>query len=308
MKRIIGISFVILAVTLFSCQNDKVDIPVDDGLFEKSAQITLTEVELEAATIETDYEVEFYANAEEMLTRWWKIGKAWRWNDKLRDQINHCPEVIIENGEENGYPKTITLNYGEEGIELRNGKILTGQIIMEITAPKKSRDYTRMVSYNNFGVDFLIINGTSVVTVDKTEDTFRNHKSDLTFTKEGAFEISRSAVRNWSWVEGMETVEDQTDDVIHIEGNILAENGTDSYEKKIVEPLVRKKDCRFIVAGIVEIYLNDTKISTLNYGDGTCDAIATMYIESSNEEIEIDLKEHKMKGKHHQQEKQNGNE
>ncbi|NQU54825.1 MAG: hypothetical protein HQ522_20075, partial [Bacteroidetes bacterium] len=305
MKRIIGITFIIFTVTFFSCQNDKVNIPVDDGLAEKSAQITLTEVQLEAAATETEYEVEFYANAEEMLTRWWKVGQAWKWNHKLRYKMDHCPNVKIENGDEEGYPKTITLSYGE-GTILNNGKVLSGEIVIEISAPRKSKDYTRLVSYNNFGVDSLTIVGTSEDTEDKEEDTFRNHTSLLTFTKAGEFEITRTAVRNWIWAEGMETIDDQTDDVIYIEGNVLAENGTDSYEKKIVEALVRKKDCRFIVAGIVEIYLNGSSlISTMDYGDGTCDAIATMI--NSEGETEIDLAKHKMKGKQNKNQNQHGN-
>jgi hypothetical protein len=306
MKRIIGISFIILTVTLFSCHSDKVELPVDDLMTEKSAQITLTEVQLEAAATETEYEVEFYANAEEMLTRWWKMGKMWRWNNKLRYQMNHCPNVEIVNGENDGYPKTITLSYGDSTV-LKNGKVLSGEIVIDISAPRRSKDYTRLVAYSNFGVDSLTIDGTSSVTVDKAEDTFRNHISILTLKKEGAFEITRTAERNWTWVEGLETVEDQNDDVIYIEGSVVAENGTDSYEKKIIEPLVKRKDCRFIVAGIVEIYLNGSLISTMDYGDGTCDEVATMI--TTEGEVEIDLAQHKMKGKQnqHQNSNQNGN-
>jgi len=306
MKRIIGISFVILTVTFFSCQNDKVDIPVDDGLFEKSAQITLTEVQLEAAANEVEYEVEFYANAEEMLTRWWKIGQAWSWNNKLRYQMGHCPKVEIENGETDSYPKTIIMKYGDEGTVLKNGKVLKGTIVIEVSAPRKNRNYTRSVYYDNFVVDSLTINGTSADTVDRSEEAFRNHSSSLTFAKDEGITITRNSIRNWTWVEGMETVDDQIDDVIYIDGSVFADNGTDSYEKRIVESLVRKKDCRFIVAGIVEIYLNDTKISTLNYGDGTCDAIAKMFIEGSVEPIDVDLAKHKMKGDQHQHRHQNG--
>ncbi|HSH20733.1 MAG TPA: hypothetical protein VLA03_09785, partial [Draconibacterium sp.] len=82
MKRIIGILFIILTVTFFSCQNDKVDLVQDEASLEKSAQITLNEVQLEAVTTTSEYEIEFYANAEEMLTRWWKIGKRWEWTNK----------------------------------------------------------------------------------------------------------------------------------------------------------------------------------------------------------------------------------
>jgi len=37
---------------------------LDEGISEKSAQITLTEIVLEGAAKESEYEVDFYPNAE----------------------------------------------------------------------------------------------------------------------------------------------------------------------------------------------------------------------------------------------------
>jgi len=300
MKKIIGISVFILSIGLFSCQNEKVaDIPIDDTLSEKSAQITLTEVKLETVATETEYEVEFYANAERMLTEWWRLGKAWRWNNKLRYKINQCPLVTIQQGENDGYPKIITLDYGE-GTVLKNEKVLSGVIVVEISAPKKSRDYTRMVTYTDFGVDTVLVNGTSLVTVDKNEETFRNFVSDLTFKLDEATTIERASNRTWMWAEGMETIDDQTDDVIQIEGIVVATNtdSEDTYKKEIVDPLIRLRDCRFIVDGTVEMSLNDVVFATIDYGDGDCNAVAIM--QTDTETTEIDLTRFKRKQKKNQ--------
>ena len=48
------------------------------------------------------------------------------------------------------------------------------------------------------------------------------------------------------------------------------------------------RDCRFIVSGIVEVKLNDVLASSMNYGDGECDAIATL-TKADGEIVEIDL-------------------
>ena len=140
MKRIIGISMLFIAAVLFSCQKENIDTPTQDGLSEKAAQITENEVQLEAVSTETEYEVEFYANAEQLLTRWVHLGKWWIGNGRLRYMEHHCPDVTIDAEGEDTYPKTITLDYGDSTV-LRNGKVLSGQIIIEISAPRSSQDY-----------------------------------------------------------------------------------------------------------------------------------------------------------------------
>jgi len=153
MKKFVSISVFILAVVLFSCQTEKIDNGNDETLSEKAAQITMDEIAMESATNEIEYEVEFYANMEATLTNWWRIGKHWKWTNKLRYRLHQCPDIHIVS-EEGGYPKTITLDYGDSTV-LRNGRVLSGVIAMEISGPKKSRDYTRMVTYTDFSVDSL---------------------------------------------------------------------------------------------------------------------------------------------------------
>ena len=289
---------------LFSCQKENISSLSEEGFSEKAEQITLTEVQLESVSTEMEYEVEFYANAERFLARWWHLGKIWRWNEKLRYLKNHCPDVTIDEDDENVYPKTITLNYGDSTL-LRNGKVLSGLIIIEISAPRTSLDYTRMVTYNEFGIDSIEINGTSLVTVDKVDELLRQFKSDFIITLADGSTLTRSSERTWQWVEGIETEDDQTDDVILIDGFVNAEFNGDVYKKEIVTPLKRLGDCRFIVEGIVTMTLNDVLLCTIDYGDGTCDEVAT--VTKDGETYEIDLPNHKMKGRHEHAKNQFGN-
>jgi len=292
MKKIIGISLALFAVTLFSCQNDKI-VPEDElVLSEKAAQITLSEVSLESALTETEYEIDFYSNALEQLAKQNRTGNLWRWSNRLRYRVEQCPNVEIES-EDGDFPKTITLDYGN-GTELQNGKVLSGIIIVEISAPRKSEEYKREVKYIDFGVDTLTINGTSEVSVDRNDETFRTFETKITVEFDSGSSVERESERTWQWIEGMDTEADQTDDVMQITGYAEAQTSEgDEYLKEIVEPLIRIRDCRFIVQGIVEITLNDELISTLDYGDGTCDAVAT--VTKDGESTEIDLAELRMK-------------
>lgn len=287
---------ILLTGLLFSCQNDKVSVSTDEELVEKSAVISLTEANLEAIATAAEYEVEFYANAEEYLTRMMHWGKKWAWTNKLHYMSNHCPDITVVEGENNGYPKTITMNYGE-GTEMKNDKVLKGIIVVEISGPRNSESYTRKINYDNFAIDSVQIGGSALIEVNKANETFRSYTSDLTFTISGTVVqtvITRSSNRNWTWIEGMATTDDQTDDVIHIVGKVNATNGVDTYKKEITEPLVRVGDCKYIVQGIVSVTVNNTLSTSLDYGDGECDAVAIL-TKADGTTSEVDLAKFKRK-------------
>lgn len=296
MKKIIGIVLILAGGVLFSCQNEKIeDVNNDEVLSEKAAQITMDEVVVEGVLSETEYEIDFYANAERLIFQMQRMGHLWKWTNKLRYRMQQCPGVEIDS-EDGDYPKTITLDYGD-GTELQNGKILSGVITIEISAPRDSSNYQRNITYDNFGVDSLLINGTSVITIHREDETFRTFTSNIELTFADGTTVTRTSERVWQWIEGMDTELDQTDDVIQITGyaNVETAEG-DYYKKEIVEPLIRIHDCRYIVEGVVEITLNgELTISTLDYGDGTCDAIATLT--KDGESFEVDLAGHKIDGK-----------
>lgn len=288
MKKLCGLLLIVFSVVLFSCQNENPvpDNLSDEALAEKSAQVSLNEAEMESASLEVNYEVDFYANAEIYLTNWLGMGKHWKWTNGLRYKINQCPLVQIES-EDGGYPKTITLDYGDSTV-LRSGKVLSGVIIVEISGPRFSADYSRLITYQDFGVDSLLINGTASVTFARGEDVFRTFESEITFTLADGTTVDRKSQRNWEWIEGLDTELDQTDDMIQITGYTEATTSDgDTYRKEIVDPLIRIKDCRYIVQGVVEITLNGELVSSLDYGDGECDA--TAILTQNGETYEVDL-------------------
>ena len=303
MKGIVGTLAVILTLGLFSCNNNPDDVTtMNDELSEKSAQVTLNEVRMEAATTESEYEVEFFANMEGLLWRWWKIGKHFQWSQNLRYRINHCPDVRLQAGNDDGYPRVITLDYGDSTV-LHNGTVLSGSIEITISAPRSSHDFERTVVYNEFGVDSMIIDGYATILVDKVDTMYRQYTSDLTFTLADGSVINRTSERVWQWLNGMQTMFDQSDDVFVInelsQAEMTVDGTTDTYKKETTVPLKRLGDCRYIVEGVVQITLNGSLISEINYGDGSCDELAVM-TDAEGVETEIDLSARKFKGKEEQ--------
>lgn len=49
------------------------------------------------------------------------------------------------------------------------------------------------------------------------------------------------------------------------------------YKKVIIEPIVKTTDCKYIVSGIIKYYMYSTGdwVATIDFGEGSCDAIAT---------------------------------
>lgn len=60
------------------------------------------------------------------------------------------------------------------------------------------------------------------------------------------------------------------------------------YEKVIVNPLEKLEDCKFIVAGTIHYMLDGEVVAIVDYGDGTCDNIATKTVDGVTEEFYLD--------------------
>lgn len=286
MKKTMFWIFIAAGVMLFSCNNEKEYLPNEEVPVEKSTAITLNEAVVENATTEMQYEVGFYTNAQFVLNRWFQGGKCWGWSNKLRYRMNHCP--CFQMGPMvNGFPKTITLDYGDSTL-LRNGTVLSGKITIEFSGQPGTGEFSRMITYENFGVDSVLMNGTGEMTYNRTDSLFRTFTSDLVITLPDGMTINRTSERQWEWIEGLDTELEQTDDMIQITGFTVAETSEgDVYRKEIVEPLIRSRDCRFIVQGVVEITLNGELISSLNYGDGECNDMAILTRDGETYEVEL---------------------
>jgi hypothetical protein len=59
----------------------------------------------------------------------------------------------------------------------------------------------------------------------------------------------------------------------------------------IIEPLIRKTACRFIVSGTIDKQKHN-RSGVLNFGEGTCDNVA-IFTTDTGEEIEIVLRKRK---------------
>jgi hypothetical protein len=187
------------------------------------------------------------------------------------------------------FPVTITLDYGDSTV-LMNGTVLSGTIVIVISAPPRTDGATRTVTFNDFYIDSINIAGTRTMTFSHVEGggITNNLVGDIVVTFPDGTSIERHTEKTMTFVEGFDTFGDFSDDKFMITGftNSVSSEGF-TFSAVIVEPLIRLGTCRFIVQGVVQMSKNDEVMAELNYGDGTCDDVATITKNGETKQITI---------------------
>ena len=278
MKRIFAYLFIsALGISLFSCQDDALTDTVSEEATLKSATIALTDSKLEAALTEAEYESDFYSGIVSVLGHGRLPGVKFGWKDPIHYKTGKGPEITVSNTGST-YPKTITLDYGDS-TEIHHGRILSGVVTIEISAAPRTNGATRTITYTDFGVDSVTVNGVSkaVFSGDNTTSAIENYTEKITFKYLNGTEITWNGAKKREWVEGLGTELVRSDDVINITGSSNASiTGGSVYVKEIIKPLVRKGSCRYIVSGVIRLTVDAKLVSSLDYGSGDCDAEAVL--------------------------------
>ncbi|MFO7827230.1 MAG: hypothetical protein R6V23_01305 [Bacteroidales bacterium] len=284
MKKAIYLTAALTAVTLFSCEDDLTN---KTDLTEQEEAVIMDDAASDNVIEASDYEVDFYTSSEETINEfndekksiWWHSGRY----------VNGEGPAVTVDPIGTAYPKTITIDYGD-GVELVYGGIISGKILIEISAHPLTNGSTRDITYENFYVDSIHIEGGATRTFTGTDSTERifTSESNLILTFPDGTILNRTASKTRTLVEGFETPFVYSDDIILIDGvvNYETSNGT-TFSKTTITPLTKTGACRFIIEGTVSFTLNGEEFAVLDYGDGTCDDIATITKDGETRQITI---------------------
>jgi hypothetical protein len=178
------------------------------------------------------------------------------------------------------FPKTVTIDFGT-GCLGRDGKYRKGKIVSIYTAPMVVPGAKVSTTFIDYFVDSFKIEGTHI-----TENTSRsnmqgwkivviNGKVINTVTNRW---IAWNSTKNVLQIEGNGTPRFPLDDVYKITGNARGANSAGhTWAALVVDPLIKKFTCRWIVKGKVQL-MRDGREALLDYGNGTCDNQAIIYI------------------------------
>ena len=188
------------------------------------------------------------------------------------------------------YPIRITVDYGPENHKILIRRTKEAWVRGKIIIVKTGRHY-RPHTKRTVTFDEYFFNDNSVEGSKEYENLGKNDAGNFVFAWSVEMKVT-TPEDNWRTkivnkqrekIAGADT-RSIWDDEFLITGSSSGSNSAGySYNRTIVDdnPLWRKRVCRFPVKGTVSI-VNSNRSFTLDYGDGECDALATITDEDGN--------------------------
>jgi hypothetical protein len=159
----------------------------------------------------------------------------------------------------------------------RPDRIKNGIIVVKMVGRYAQEVFWRQVRLTSLTINDLPVQGTKIIEKTGTYQftiTLTGGRVDFA---DGTF-YTRNASRVRTWNAGYNTPAVIIDDEYSITGTATGVNRNgNEYVHEITSPLIVKMNCRWIVQGIIEFVVNN-QTAVLDYGDGTCDRIATLTV------------------------------
>ena len=190
-----------------------------------------------------------------------------------------CPVVTVDNLTPNVWPKTITIDYGE-GCSGFYGSTRSGKIIITITQRRNVTGSKRTVTFDNYYFNGIKVEGTKEFTnLGPNQNQNVVIEVKLTggkLTLPDGKTIERSVNHQREWIAGWLT-RNIWDDECLVTGTATGKTiDGKSYSNTITTALHWKRVCEFFVSGVIKIEREGVEPFELDYGDGECDAYATV--------------------------------
>lgn len=178
------------------------------------------------------------------------------------------------------FPKTVTIDFGT-GCLGRDGKFRKGKIVSIYTNPMVIPGAKVSTTFIGYHVDSFKIEGTHITENTSTSNmqgwNIKVIRGKITNTVSNRWKEWNS-VKDVLQIAGNGTPNFPLDDVYRIEGSATGSNsGGHTWASQIVEPLIKKFSCPWIVKGTVRL-MRDGRPALLDYGNGVCDNQAILYI------------------------------
>jgi hypothetical protein len=212
------------------------------------------------------------------------------WFGELKTGFGDCRKVTVEPMDRITWPKTITIDFGTEGCQVREGVVKKGKILINMSAPQFGPAWTKVITFENYFVNENQVEGTNTTTFNRIggNPTWTSVITGGQVSTADGVIRTRDAVHIRVQTRGIDTVRDRTDDAFQITGQA---NGTrrdgKTFSWVITEPLLISNNCRWIRKGIKVLSLEGQSDITLDYGDTGCDNHATVTQNGLTREITL---------------------
>ncbi|MBM3413057.1 MAG: hypothetical protein FJY19_06735 [Bacteroidetes bacterium] len=205
-------------------------------------------------------------------------------------RLNACPTVTVTRPNAPApFPVRVVLDFGT-GCVARDGHFRKGKIIHVYTNRLIIPQAVAETSFDNFYYDSTKVEG--VMRIKNTSEPnvgprFQINVINGKLTRPNGNFIKWNSEKVRTQIEGVSTPFMPMDDVFKITGGArgLVKRDTTlvGWSATILEPLIRRNNCRWIVKGTVKVVKENSTTGTryvgvINYGMGACDNLATVTI------------------------------
>ncbi len=192
-----------------------------------------------------------------------------------------CAIYTIDDTIPGEYPKMLTLDFGT-GCTSADGILRKGKITYLFSGPLLYPGTTATVTLNQYVVNGFGLQATYLITNNSSALTGISLTTQVTngiITYPSTLNYHYSHNKTYTMTAGSSTPFDITDDVYSISGNssYAAPDGS-TLVLNITTPLVKAISCHNISAGVVSFVYDQTVDGTIDFGDGTCDNLATVTV------------------------------
>lgn len=202
------------------------------------------------------------------------------------------PTVTVTPKDSVTFPKTITIDFGTEGIIGKRGNMLKGKLIVVISDRMWKVNSSKTITFDNFYVNENKITGSKTIT-NKGLNAERNPYSTIsvkdTVTRADGTQVIWTSERTRERIDNGGTPLNYTDDKFSITGSSSGVNAKGVAYTMVIEPtnpLIAYNNYRHFVKGSVTIS-TEKRTALMDYGDGTKDDKATVTINGVTKEIRL---------------------
>lgn len=199
----------------------------------------------------------------------------------------------VEYKAENSGTRTIVTSFSGDTVihtityaEFVNGntqfeRIKNGIMIVKVVGRPLMETFWRQISFENFTVNGHTIEGVKeIAKTGEYQFTITLKGGKISFTDGTNYTRDFEHIRTWT--VGYNTPFNIWDDEFSIEGTASGVNRREQqYARTITSPLIVKRSCRWITAGVIDVEVGDRN-ATLDYGEGECDRFATITVDDES--------------------------
>ncbi len=199
-----------------------------------------------------------------------------------------CATVTLNNSDPGTFPKIMTLDFGT-GCTGFDGLTRKGKIIATLSGPIRTAGTSITISFDNYSVNDFKLEGEFSITNNSGGNglsfTTQTTNGKLTYPG-GAIYYTHSGNHTLTQTAGAGTPSFLDDNFSLTGTGTTSSSLGNNLTVNITTPLLKKATCANVVSGMEQFTYNNIN-GSLDFGDGSCDNLATLTIGSYHQTVTL---------------------